>query len=67
MRLDSLLVFFYLDKSTFLKLLMSVIEPTLCEIRRNHRLRIGRFDQHASEQIDLEISAVEYLRKTFTM
>lgn len=54
-------------KSTFLKLLMCVIEPTRGEIRRNHRLRIGRFDQHAGEQFDLEITAVEHLRKAFNM
>ncbi|CAF1126759.1 unnamed protein product [Rotaria sordida] len=54
-------------KSTFLKLLMSVIEPTRGEIRRNHRLRIGRFDQHAGEQFDLELSAVEHLKRSFNM
>ncbi|CAF0782729.1 unnamed protein product [Adineta steineri] len=54
-------------KSTFLKLLMTVIEPTKGEIRRNHRLRIGRFDQHAGEQFDLELTAVEHLRRSFNM
>jgi len=54
-------------KSTFLKLLMGVLEPTKGEIRRNHRLRIGRFDQHAGEQFDLELSAVEHLRRSFNM
>ncbi|CAF4361098.1 unnamed protein product, partial [Rotaria sp. Silwood2] len=54
-------------KSTFLKLLMSVLEPTRGEIRRNHRLRIGRFDQHAGEQFDLELSAVEHLKRSFNM
>jgi ATP-binding cassette subfamily F protein 1 len=58
---------FSLGKSSFLKLLMNVIEPTRGEIRRNHRLRIGRFDQHAGEQFDLEITAVEHLRKSFNM
>ena len=54
-------------KSTFLKLLLGILEPTKGEIRRNHRLRIGRFDQHAGEQFDLELSAVEHLRKSFNM
>jgi ATP-binding cassette subfamily F protein 1 len=54
-------------KSTFLKLLMKVLEPTRGEIRRNHRLRIGRFDQHAGEQFDLELTAVEHLRRSFNM
>jgi ATP-binding cassette subfamily F protein 1 len=46
---------------------MGVLEPTKGEIRRNHRLRIGRFDQHAGEQFDLELTAVEHLRRTFNM
>ncbi|CAM4801828.1 unnamed protein product [Rotaria magnacalcarata] len=54
-------------KSTFLKLLMGVIEPTRGEIRRNHRLRIGRFDQHAGEQFDLELTGIEHLRRSFNM
>ncbi|CAF3431058.1 unnamed protein product [Rotaria sp. Silwood1] len=54
-------------KSTFLKLLMGVLEPTRGEIRRNHRLRIGRFDQHAGEQFNLELSAVEHLKRSFNM
>ncbi|UJR37600.1 hypothetical protein I4U23_030297 [Adineta vaga] len=54
-------------KSTFLKLLMGVIEPSRGEIRRNHRLRIGRFDQHAGEQFDLDLTAVEHLRRSFDM
>jgi ATP-binding cassette subfamily F protein 1 len=60
-------MFVFLGKSTFLKLLMSVLEPTGGEIRRNHRLRIGRFDQYAGEQFDLELTAVEHLRQTFNV
>lgn len=58
---------FDLGKSTFLKLLLGVLEPTKGEIRRNHRLRIGRFDQHAGEQLHLGKSAVEHLRERFNM
>ncbi|CAF1341869.1 unnamed protein product, partial [Didymodactylos carnosus] len=54
-------------KSTLIKLLMGVLEPTKGEIRRNHRLHIGRFDQHAGEQFNLEISAIEHLQKEFNM
>lgn len=46
---------------------MSIIAPTRGEIRRNHRLRIGRFDQHAGEQFDLNITAVEHLKHQFNM
>lgn len=46
---------------------MGNLEPTRGEIRRNHRLRIGRFDQHAGDQFDLDLSAVEHLRRSFNM
>merc|ERR1712111_251585 len=38
-------------KSTFLKLLMGDIEPNKGEMRRNLRLKIGRFDQHTGEHL----------------
>ena len=31
------------------------------EMRKNHRLRIGKYDQHSADQLDLDISPVEYL------
>lgn len=46
---------------------MNVIHPTRGEIRKNHRLRIGRFDQHAGDQFDLQLTAVEHLRRSFNM
>jgi len=54
-------------KSTFLKLLMGDIIPNQGEIRKNHRLRIGRFDQHSGEHLNLEESPVEYLRRLFNL
>ena len=54
-------------KSTFLKLLMQVIEPTTGEVRKNHRLRIGRFDQHSSDQLTLDESPVEYLQRVYNL
>ncbi|GAB6022006.1 ATP-binding cassette sub- F member 1 [Chamberlinius hualienensis] len=52
-------------KSTFLKLLMGDISPTIGEIRKNHRLRIGRFDQHSGEHLKLDETPVEYLQRLF--
>ena len=49
-------------KSTLLKLMTMVIEPTAGEVRKNHRLRIGKYDQHSGEQLNLDESPVEYLR-----
>ncbi|KAG1706150.1 ATP-binding cassette sub-family F member 1 [Nymphon striatum] len=52
-------------KSTFLKLLTGVETPLEGEMRKNHRLRIGKFDQHSGEQLNLHESPVEYLRPTY--
>ncbi|KAL5011674.1 hypothetical protein ScPMuIL_010225 [Solemya velum] len=54
-------------KSTFLKLLTAELEPTKGEVRKNHRLRIGKYDQHSGEQLNLEESAVEYIQRLFNL
>lgn len=54
-------------KSTFLKLLCGDLTPLQGEARRNHRLRIGRFDQHSGEQLNSDESPVEYLQKLFNL
>jgi len=52
-------------KSTILKLLTLALEPTEGEVRKNHRLRIGKYDQHSGDQLVLEESPVEYLTRKF--
>ncbi|XP_045455809.1 ATP-binding cassette sub-family F member 1 [Melitaea cinxia] len=52
-------------KSTFLKLLVGELSPVRGELIRNHRLRIGRFDQHSGEHLTAEESPVEYLQRLF--
>uniref|UniRef100_A0A915HWN4 ABC transporter domain-containing protein n=1 Tax=Romanomermis culicivorax TaxID=13658 RepID=A0A915HWN4_ROMCU len=62
-------------KSTFLKLLLLEISPvsrithiTLKgEVRKNSKVRIGRFDQHSSEHLSLEETPIEYLRRLFNL
>ncbi|KFD70258.1 hypothetical protein M514_17608 [Trichuris suis] len=54
-------------KSTFLKLLLGDLTPTEGEVRRNHRLRVGRFDQHSSEHLTADETPVEYLRRLFNL
>ncbi|XP_070379337.1 ATP-binding cassette sub-family F member 1 [Dermacentor albipictus] len=54
-------------KSTFLKLLCGDLTPLQGEARRNHRLRIGRFDQHSGEQLSSDESPVEYLQRLFNL
>ncbi|KAJ8918959.1 hypothetical protein NQ315_016861 [Exocentrus adspersus] len=54
-------------KSTFLKLLTGDLTPLKGENRRNHRLRIGRFDQHSGEHLTAEETPSEYLMRLFDL
>lgn len=54
-------------KSTFLKLLTSDLQPQTGEVCKNHRLRIGRFDQHSGEHLTAEESPAEYLMRLFDL
>ncbi|XP_049543520.1 ATP-binding cassette sub-family F member 1 [Anopheles darlingi] len=54
-------------KSTFLKLLVGELEPIQGEVKRNHRLRIGRFDQHSGEHLTAEETPAEYLQRLFNL
>jgi len=54
-------------KSTFLKLLLEDIQPTSGEVRRNLRLKVGRFDQHSGEHLTAEESPAEYLMRLFNL
>ncbi|XP_076032389.1 ATP-binding cassette sub-family F member 1-like [Oratosquilla oratoria] len=54
-------------KSTFLKLLVSELTPTDGEVRKNHRLRIRKFDQHSGEYLTAEESPAEYLMRLFKL
>lgn len=54
-------------KSTLLKLLTGDLEPTTGEMRKNHRLRIGKYNQHSGDQLNLDESPVEYLQRLFNI
>ncbi|GFY62765.1 ATP-binding cassette sub-family F member 1 [Trichonephila inaurata madagascariensis] len=54
-------------KTTFLRLLTGELSPTQGEQRQNHRIRIGKFDQHSGEQLNLDESPVEYLQRLFNL
>lgn len=54
-------------KSTFLKLLVGDIEPNQGDVRKNHRLHIGRFDQHSGEHLTAEETPSEYLMRLFDL
>jgi ATP-binding cassette, subfamily F, member 2 len=52
-------------KSTLLKLLCQEIVPTSGMIRSNAHLRIARYHQHLHELLDMDLSALDYMMKSF--
>uniref|UniRef100_A0A8D9AVA0 ATP-binding cassette sub-family F member 1 n=2 Tax=Cacopsylla melanoneura TaxID=428564 RepID=A0A8D9AVA0_9HEMI len=54
-------------KSTFLKLFVGELQPQQGELKKNHRLRIGRFDQHSGEHLTAEETPAEYLQRLFNL
>jgi len=54
-------------KSTFLKLLSGELKPSTGEMRRNHRARIAKFDQHSGEHLTSEETPTQYLMRMFNL
>lgn len=52
-------------KTTLLKLLTEENRPTSGQVSRNPRLRIGYFAQHHVDAMDLNLSAVAWMAKTY--
>uniref|UniRef100_A0A1B6CXJ3 ATP-binding cassette sub-family F member 2 n=1 Tax=Clastoptera arizonana TaxID=38151 RepID=A0A1B6CXJ3_9HEMI len=52
-------------KSTLLKLLYGELIPTEGMIRKNSHLRFARYHQHLHELLDLDISPLDYMLKSF--
>ncbi|KAF2862646.1 ABC transporter domain-containing protein [Piedraia hortae CBS 480.64] len=52
-------------KTTALKLLIGALEPTKGLVSRHPRLRIGYFAQHHVDALDLNMSAVGWMAKTY--
>jgi len=52
-------------KSTLLKLLCGELSPTDGRIRMHQHLKFGRFHQHLTEILDMEMSALDWMLKTF--
>eukprot|EP00727_Mastigamoeba_balamuthi_P006443 m51a1_g2419 putative abc transporter-related protein (703) ;mRNA; r:805103-807613 len=52
-------------KTTFLKLLVGELEPSCGHVIRNGKLRFAMFSQHFVDQLDLDMSAVEYLKTKY--
>ena len=52
-------------KSTLLKLISGQLIPNDGLIRRHSHLKIGRYHQHLAEELDLNLSALDYMLKCF--
>lgn len=54
-------------KSTLLKLLTGEVLPSAGEVRRNHRLRIGVYNQHSAEQLGSDEPPAARLQRLFNL
>lgn len=52
-------------KSTLMNLLAGELKPTIGEVKKHHRLRIGYFSQHTVDQLDLSLTALQQLAKYY--
>ncbi|KAG8468628.1 hypothetical protein KFE25_013711 [Diacronema lutheri] len=52
-------------KSTLLKLMLGWITPVEGEVQKNGHLRIGQYNQHSEDQLDLQKSPYEFLRDLY--
>jgi ATP-binding cassette subfamily F protein 2 len=52
-------------KSTLLKLIVGELLPTDGMIQRHGHLRIARYHQHSSDQLDLSLTPIDYMRREF--
>jgi len=52
-------------KSTLLKLLIGDLEPTEGMIRRHAHVKMGHYHQHLAEQLDMNLTPLEFMMKEF--
>merc|ERR1712227_712025 len=52
-------------KSTLLKLMLKEIEPTVGEVKRSGKLRIGHYNQHSEAVLDLEKTPLQFLKDLY--
>merc|ERR1712139_738189 len=52
-------------KSTLLKLMRGELTPTEGEVKRHGQLRIGRYNQHSEEVLDMELSSLDFVIKKY--
>jgi ATP-binding cassette subfamily F protein 2 len=52
-------------KSTLLKLMLKEIEPTVGDVKRSGKLRIGHYNQHSEAVLDLEKVPLQFLKDLY--
>jgi ATP-binding cassette subfamily F protein 2 len=52
-------------KSTLLKLMMGEIVPIEGQVQKNPHLRIGRYNQHSHDQLDMKKTPIEFLQDLY--
>lgn len=52
-------------KSTFLRLLTGILEPTQGTIQKYNNLRIGRYDQHFEDLLNFDMTPIQFLMSTY--
>mmetsp|Transcript_21198 Transcript_21198/g.68834 ORF Transcript_21198/g.68834 Transcript_21198/m.68834 type:complete len:708 (+) Transcript_21198:157-2280(+) len=52
-------------KSTLVKLMTGALDPTSGEVKRNAQCRVAIVNQHHADQIDLQMTPLEFMRSRF--
>lgn len=52
-------------KSTLLKMMIGELDATVGRVSRHAGLKIGRYHQHSVDQLDLDVSPLDYMRNRF--
>ncbi|KAG9068778.1 hypothetical protein KI688_011063 [Linnemannia hyalina] len=52
-------------KSTLLKLMTGELTATEGRIQRHMQLKLGKYNQHSADQLEMDLSPIDYLRKKF--
>ncbi|KAI7905902.1 P-loop containing nucleoside triphosphate hydrolase protein [Cokeromyces recurvatus] len=52
-------------KSTLLKLMNNELVPTGGRVQKHTALKLGKYSQHSADQLDMDLSPIDYMRKKF--